>query len=510
MRSLAIVAVVGLLAQAAQANTLEVGPGQPYSKPCDAIAAAQANDVVEVAPGTYTDSCSINVAGLTLRGVGGRPKIDLSATDHPAGYKGIYVLAAEDITIENLELMGAHISDGNGANGAGLRIQANSATVRGCYIHDNQDGILTGPAQAGQGTITIEYSEFDHNGLGDGCTCSGCGCTHNLYIGDHALLVFRYNWTHHVADDVPDKGHLLKSRAEESQILYNRVTGENGHDSYAIDLPNGGLGIIVGNLVEKGPSGDNSTLLTYGEEGLARPDKRLFVANNTFVNDFTKGTFINVASGGTLTAHNNLFVGPGTVSSTGALSADNLATSAPLFVDATNFDYHLKSGSPAIDQGVDPGSADTFSLTPANQYVHPANTESRSTVNGTIDIGAYEFGNVAVPQDAGQPGLDASSQPGLDASSQPGLDASTQPGEDASSIPPADAAGAGVDSGTQPQIDSGVDSSVQPLDASAAGGGDAGLGSVASSCGCVAGAASAPALLAAVFALGLRRRRTKS
>lgn len=382
------IAVMGVIlgsAGVARAATLEVGPGKPYATPCDAIAAAQPNDVIEVQAGTYTDSCYIQKAGLTVRGVGGRPKIDLSGTDHPAGYKGIYVIGADDVTIENMELTGANISCSNGANAAGLRVEAAGLTVRSCYIHDNQNGIL-----GGFGDVTIEYTEFSGNGWGDGCNCGGC--THNLYIsGSVDKLLFRYNYSHDIATD----GHLLKSRASVNEILYNRLSGEAGHDSYEIDLPNGGLAIVVGNIVQKGTNPGNPILFTWGEEGGLKPDTRIFLANNTFVNDYGSGTFVKISAGGTLTAHNNLFVGAGTVSTTGALSADNLSGIDPAFVDRASYDYHLQAGSPAIDVGIDPGMADATSLTPTNQYVHPAGTEARSMVGTAIDVGAYEFGSSA-------------------------------------------------------------------------------------------------------------------
>ncbi|MEP7124777.1 MAG: hypothetical protein ABJE95_27865 [Byssovorax sp.] len=387
MMTTVVTGLLGALSATASAATLEVGPGKMYATPCDAIAAAMPGDLVEVAAGTYTDTCSIAVKGLTLRGVGGRPKIDLSATEHPAGYKGIYVIDADDVTLDNLELTGAHITDDNGANGAGIRIEASNTTVHACYIHDNQNGILAGPG-ASPSKVTIEYTEFDHNGLGNGCNAGGC--THNLYINHFDEFVFQYNWTHNIANDLPDKGHLLKSRALSNKILYNRITGEGGHDSYAIDLPNGGLSIVVGNLIEKGAAGDNFTLLAYAEEGASNPDQRLFVASNTFVNDADKGTFINVTNGGTLVAHNNIFMGPGTVSTTGALSADNFVGDAKL-VNAAMFDYHLQAGSPAIDKGVDPGSADAFSLTPTTEYVHPVKGVPRKS-DGMLDLGALEVG----------------------------------------------------------------------------------------------------------------------
>ena len=102
----------------------------------------------------------------------------------PAQYKGIYVVTANGVTIENLELTGAHISAANGENAAAIRMEGEDLTVRSCVIHENQNGILGGSA----GTLTVEYSRVLGNGVGDGC--NGGGCTHNLYIGkiDSALL----------------------------------------------------------------------------------------------------------------------------------------------------------------------------------------------------------------------------------------------------------------------------------------------------------------------------------
>src|ERR1019366_5637413 len=203
------------------------------------------------------------------------------------------------------------------------------------------------------------------------------GCVHNVYISKTSATVrydktvFQFNWSHDLASDTPDKGHLLKSRSRETDVLYNRITGEAGHDSYEVDIPNGGVGIVVGNVIEKGKNPDNAILLDFGEEGLDDPDKSLYVVGNTFVNDFTASTFIEVASGATLTAHDNVFSGPGTPSSTGALSADNLSGVDPLFVDPATYDYHLQAPSPAIGKAIAAGAAGAFSLTPAFEYVHP-------------------------------------------------------------------------------------------------------------------------------------------
>src|SRR5277367_5466050 len=120
-----VISVVPAVPAPAEAATITVGPGSTYdyATPCAAIAAAMPNDTVEVTAGTYTDTCSIAVAGLTVKGVNGQPKIDLTG-ETPYGEKAIYVIDADGVTLENLELTGAVISAAEGENGAGVRIEA--------------------------------------------------------------------------------------------------------------------------------------------------------------------------------------------------------------------------------------------------------------------------------------------------------------------------------------------------------------------------------------------------
>jgi hypothetical protein len=488
---------VVLWAPLAGAANRAVGPGQTYATPCAAIGVAQPGDEIDVAAGHYTDSCEINAAGLTVKGVGGRPTIDLSGTNHPADFKGIYVVSADDVTLENLELTGAHVDDSEGGNAAGVRATGHGLVIHGCYIHDNQNGVLAAPTVDG-GTITIEYSELAHNGLGD--ECDHDGCTHNVYISKtsstvrYDKTVFQFNWSHDLASDTADKGHLFKSRSRETDVLYNRITGEAGHDSYEVDIPNGGLGIVVGNAIEKGTDPDNDVLLAFGEEGIDNPQASLYVVSNTFANDFTKGTFVETASGATFTAHDNIFAGPGTPSSAGALAADNLAGTIAsfLFAGATSFDYHLTTGSPAIGKAVAPGTAGSFALTPAFEYVQPLESVARASDH---DVGAFEYGTVVA--DAG---TEASAEPG-DASSSAPVDSGES--QEAGSV------GAGADAGAGGPPASG-DAGLGASDGASNGGASGGAAS-SGGCGCVLAERTprtAPSLAVAVaLALCLRRRR---
>jgi len=360
------------------AAILQVGPGKPFAAPCAAIAAAAAGDTIQIDSSvTYVgDVCAWTTNNLTIQGVGGaRAHIDAGGQNSQG--KGIWVISGTNTTVENIEFSGATVVD---HNGVGIRQQGDNLTVRNCYFHDNEEGILTDASLTS--TITIEFSEFAFNGFGD-------GQSHNVYIGNIGKLIFRYNYSHHAKI-----GHLLKTRAAQNVVTYNRFSDEaTGTSSYQIDIPNGGLAYVIGNVIEQGPANDNSTFIAYLEEGAnpGNPSTQMFVINNTFANDAASGTFISPALGASpVVIKNNIFFGPGSVTNqASAIQANNFVGNAS-FANSAGFDYHLLSGSPAINAGVDPGADGAFALAPTFQYVHPACAEGRTTV-GVIDIGAYEF-----------------------------------------------------------------------------------------------------------------------
>jgi hypothetical protein len=152
----------------------------------------------------------------------------------------------------------------------------------------------------------------------------------------------------------------------------------------------------------------------------------LYVVNNTFVNDDTASgaIFVDVASGGMLAAAlDNFFVGSGTLSSTGALSADNLSATTPMFVNAAMYDYQLEMGSPAIGKAVAAGSAGTFSLTPVFEYAQPLGSVPRSTDK---DLGAFEYGTSVMPASDG--GIAATGDGGVGVADDAGINATADAG----------------------------------------------------------------------------------
>jgi hypothetical protein len=400
MTALISAVVASLLVTAgASAATLSVGPGKTYAAPCAAFAAAKDGDLVEITGNTtYSgDVCGIYANDLTIRGVNGRPRID--AAGRNAMGKGTWVVAGNNVTVENVEMLGAQVAE---KNGAALRLEGTKFTLRQAFLHDNENGILMGVNTASD--ILIEYSEFGHNGYGD-------GYSHNLYIGNVKSLTFRNNFSHDA-----NAGHNLKSRAITNTIAYNRFsstapgeagTTASGQPSYEIDLPNAGTSYIIGNVIEQPAANSNPNMLAYGEEGASNPGRDLYVVNNTFLNDYSSGgTYVLVGADVTtpVLLQNNIFGGIGSLTNqANAIDRTNYRSAAPGFVNRAAYDLHPTANAMVIDAGSAPGiSASGLSLAPLAQYKHVASGEAR-IVSGNLDIGAYEAAAASAPAPAPTP-----------------------------------------------------------------------------------------------------------
>lgn len=364
---------------ALHATTWRVGPSRAYTAPGKVAALVADGDTVAIDAGTYeADVARWSANNLVLMGVDGFAHLKANGTAY--GGKAIWVIAGNNTTVEHIEFSLCRVPD---KNGAGIRQEGANLTVRRCFFHNNEDGILAGDNAASD--ILIENTEFADNGFGD-------GLSHNLYINHVKSLTFRYNYSHGAL-----VGHELKSRAHRTYILYNRLAdGSEGTASRSIDLPNGGTAIIIGNEIQQGPKSENSNIIGYGLEGLSNPTAHhLVLVNNTIVNEKGNGSFVNVKDGTALCRmYNNLFAGPGAVlAGTAAVldSAGNLKPGIPAagFANAAAYDYTLTATSPAIDGAMSPTDEDGFPLTPTLEYVHPFESMPR-TVNGSLDIGAHE------------------------------------------------------------------------------------------------------------------------
>lgn len=361
------------------ADLLQVGPGKAFTVPSEAAASARDGDIVEIdAAGSYEGDVAVwTQSNLTLRGVNGRPHI--RGTGRHAEGKALWVIKGDNTTVENIEFSGAVVPD---RNGAGIRHEGRGLVIRHSYFHHNENGILSSSDPASQ--ILIEHSEFSHNGRGD-------GLTHNIYIGRIKRFTLRYSYIHHA-----NVGHNIKSRAGETWLVNNRIMDEKaGNSSYAVDLPNGGRSFVIGNVIQQGRGTENWTIVSYGAEGLRNPDNRLWMLNNTVVNDRHSGVFVRTAGGSEAWLFNNLFVGAGKLLQGHAVRGGNVG---PLrragLMDRARYDYRLSPASPAVDAGLSAQELERrgidAGLLPQFEYVHVAGKRQRDYV-GPVDAGAHEL-----------------------------------------------------------------------------------------------------------------------
>ena len=341
-----------------------------------ALAARSAanGDTLEVDAGDYAGDCAVWTQDrLTIRASGGRVRL-MADGRHVEG-KGIWVARGGDMRVEGIDFSGARVAS---RNGAGIRFERGRLSLRDCGFFDNENGILTAGDPAAE--LDIAGCEFGHNGFGD-------GYSHNLYVGSIAKLTVSGSYFHHAR-----VGHLLKSRAEENHILYNRLTDEEGgRASYELEFPNGGIARVLGNIIGQGARTENPVLVSYGAEGYSARRNALYLVNNTLVDDRVEGgSFLAVKAGDrTLLAINNLLLGSASLESAGAGDyRNNLFVARGDCVDAGRHDYRLRRTSAFAGRALPVDAQDGFDLVPRREYLHPRRT--RAVAPGPAQLGALQ------------------------------------------------------------------------------------------------------------------------
>jgi hypothetical protein len=260
--------------------------------------------------------------------------------------------------------------------------------IEGNYIHDThsrgEDGIV---AKRGNFEGLIIRNNEIKGWRDDGI---------DLYGGIN--IVVEYNKVHDVASTLNGSGNGIKAggasvTSKNCIIRYNTVYNINSNSSgvKAGITSNGGDELqIYGNLIYNVqgeaiaiPSG-SSNVSIYHNTAISNTKQALFVAgsntevrNNIFwgargdmnINTSTRGNsnlFINGASGGRYSS-----------------SGDITASAASVFVDHSKRNYRLKSGSPAINRGVN--------ISGYNKGI------SGQSVSGRPDIGAFQYGSSPTP-----------------------------------------------------------------------------------------------------------------
>lgn len=384
-----------------------------------------------------------------------RPEMDFPFMGHQV--RGLIIIGhAHDrpyeeqpshIVVEGLELIGASpentFTDKTGAASsysnpaAGIFVQrGDDITVRGCSIHDNNNGIFMGTGSGAEATrrVLIEANHIFNNGsLSDffhhnvyneveGVTyqfnhfgrprAGSNGVVNGANLKDRSAgAVIRYNW-------IEDGGHLI-DLVEAQEARDATLAMESFHESFVYGNILVRNGTQEGSMVHYG--GDSGTVSDYrkgtlyfyentvivkndGAVAYDRPavfelstnDEHLEATNNIFYStqagtDLTPVVMLGRRDGITsgIATFTTNWVSPGwtpwdqtpgtEVQNIG--TADGLSSSMsgadPGFTDAASDDYSLKSGAPVIGVGTDLSSSIPSDLAVTLQYVHPRQAAPR-------------------------------------------------------------------------------------------------------------------------------------
>jgi hypothetical protein len=361
--------VVSMLAlarpDASAAATLVVGPRATIQRVADAAKLAKDGDTVEILPGEYRGDVAVwPQRKLTIRGVGKTPV--MIANGQSAEGKAIWVIRDGDFIVENVAFEGARVPDGNGA---GIRFESGRLVIRDCRFTDNENGVLT--SNSPDSELIVQDSLFAHAPRDRG------PLKHLLYVGRIARFSLVGTRLHDGFE-----GHLVKSRARENDIRYNLIyDGKYGEAAYELEFPNGGMAVVVGNVIGQSATTTNPVVVAYGAEGSVWPKNELLLSQNTLTSDRIGAWFLRVWSDRVpadtrVIAVNNLTVGIGvfTLGAKGTFEG-NYPALPPMLGDSDVLDFEVVSGS--FLHGIDAPApnVDGVELTPNAEFRLPVGTQ---------------------------------------------------------------------------------------------------------------------------------------
>jgi hypothetical protein len=239
--------------------------GRSFSGLQDAVdAIGDGEGTIRIAPGRYRD-CAVQEGGdiAFVAETPGTAVFDAAICEG----KATLVLRGHSAHVEGLVFTHMRVADGNGA---GIRIEQGNLTVAYARFEDGQCGILSANDPAS--TISIDHSTFSRLGKHP----DGNGA-HSLYVGGYGgLRVTNSRFERGTG------GHYLKSRAPRVELLDNSFDDSQGRDTnYMIDLPEGAVGRIAGNVFVQGTGKENygTLIAVHAEEG-DHPSAGLVIEDN--------------------------------------------------------------------------------------------------------------------------------------------------------------------------------------------------------------------------------------
>ena len=305
----------------------------------------------------------------------------------------------------------AVLTNNSSTTGYGIRIDAADYVIvealsidkvnQGIYVKDSNyvQAWNNKVTEVGQECLRFKQSDF---GAFIGNTVAGCGRKtgangEGIYVGSgespgddtHGVLVSGNDISDTTHEGIELKGFTYDCIVE-NNVLHDLTVVDGGaiHVTTTESTANNESGHVVrGNIVH-----GVKTTTAYSDGNGIDIMRGATVYNNVLYDNQHYGIRVDDKSGleGTVKVFHNTMLGngsgalglfdgvaPDVRNNLGPTSADNLAATADLFVQASSGDFHLKPGSAAIDKGQDVGVATDLEGTPRPQ-------------GSGYDYGAYE------------------------------------------------------------------------------------------------------------------------
>ncbi|MEM6581944.1 MAG: hypothetical protein AAF699_11755, partial [Pseudomonadota bacterium] len=360
--------------QSQTARILQVGPTRALKLPSSAAKIAKDGDMIEIDAGLYQNDYAIwRGDRLTIRGVGDGGAHLRSTGLIPNG-KAIWITKGNNIRIENIEFSGAAVKD---TNGAGIRHEGRLLQIHNAFFHHNEFSILSGNDPLAEIQITSSRFWFQRRPH---------RFSHGIYIGAAGRFEIRGS---HIKGT--DQGHQIKSRARENYIAYNRIEDvPDGNASRAIDLPNCGFSVIIGNDLHQASGSPNHNLIGYGPEGCEGRDKHqrtLIVVNNTVINAAPTAVFVRNFTEASVTVANNVLLGPGIFLEGKGKELGNIREAVP---ESATLNWDLSPNSRAVDGAIPVANPSGLSLQPSSEFKPPFGYLERPK-DTAMDAGSREY-----------------------------------------------------------------------------------------------------------------------
>jgi len=393
----------------AQAKTIRVPAKEPTIQA--GINAAEDGDVVIVAPGTYFENIDFLGKAITVKSSSG-PKVTIIDGGHLNSVVTFDTNEGPDSVLHGFTIQNGEATYTSSYQGGGIRVNSASPTITGNVITNNLTVASGGGIQLSFSNSLVQGNTISNNSEAPGYSGGDGG---GLEVGGVGSAQIIGNVIENNTMDSGNGGGISLFAAGTPTLMNNIIAGNvakglsNGSQGGGIYIVNDSDALIAQNLLYNNNAGQGAEIYF----GVPYESRGPLLVNNTIVGTATSTLGSAVYADGyydQVYFYNNLMIG---ASGTTALYCDNTYDAIPPTLlnndgySATGTGFGGACSTQSGNGGnisADPkfSSKTTFRLTAKSPAVNSGDNSAPDIpaedlagkpriVNGTVDMGAYEF-----------------------------------------------------------------------------------------------------------------------